>query len=112
MRETTRRSKNSKKKKKEILTSSTVPDLAQDNAENASNLTVVEEKRLDGIYSRVSAQIGAARRAISSTVNTEMVQTYWMIGKEIVEEEQGGQRRAKYGDTLIKNLSNRLIYPC
>ena len=33
-----------------------------------------------------------------------MVQTYWQIGKMIVEK-QGGKERAKYGDCLIKEMS-------
>ena len=37
-----------------------------------------------------------------------MVQTYWQIGKRIVEQEQNGQNRANYGDYLITNLSRYL----
>jgi predicted nuclease of restriction endonuclease-like (RecB) superfamily len=37
-----------------------------------------------------------------------MVQTYWQIGKRIVEQEQHGQSRAAYGDSLISNLSRHL----
>jgi len=38
-------------------------------------------------------------------INTIMTETYWEIGKRIVEEEQGGEGRAKYGRELLKNLS-------
>jgi predicted nuclease of restriction endonuclease-like (RecB) superfamily len=38
-----------------------------------------------------------------------MTQTYYEIGKRIVEEEQGGESRAEYGTALLKNLSNELI---
>jgi predicted nuclease of restriction endonuclease-like (RecB) superfamily len=38
-----------------------------------------------------------------------MTQTYFQIGKRIVEEEQGGVSRAEYGSALLKNLSNELI---
>jgi predicted nuclease of restriction endonuclease-like (RecB) superfamily len=37
-----------------------------------------------------------------------MVQTYWQIGKRIVEQEQKGKSRAGYGDYLITNLSRHL----
>lgn len=37
-----------------------------------------------------------------------MVHTYWLIGKEIVEEEQDGKKRAQYGEELLKTLSKRL----
>ena len=34
--------------------------------------------------------------------------TFWQIGHDIVEFEQGGQTRATYGQALIKNLSHDL----
>jgi len=37
-----------------------------------------------------------------------MTQTYWQIGKRIVEQEQDGNSRAIYGKALIKNLSIEL----
>ncbi len=37
-----------------------------------------------------------------------MTQTYWEIGRRIVEEEQGGAVRAEYGRGLIKHLSVEL----
>jgi len=36
------------------------------------------------------------------------VQTYWQIGRRIVEQEQNGQERAGYGEHLIVNLSRYL----
>ena len=48
-----------------------------------------------------------ARKRVYSTVNTVMVQSYWHIGKLIVEA-QGGESRAKYGDELLKNISGEL----
>ncbi|MDR1187794.1 MAG: PDDEXK nuclease domain-containing protein [Bifidobacteriaceae bacterium] len=46
-----------------------------------------------------------ARAAAARTVNTIMTATYWHIGRRIVEEDQHGQRRAEYGDALIRRLS-------
>lgn len=40
--------------------------------------------------------------------NKAMVMTYWNIGKRIVEDEQNGADRAKYGQQLIKLLSEEL----
>ena len=37
-----------------------------------------------------------------------MVEAYWNVGKRIVEEEQKGEDRAKYGTYLIKELSKEL----
>lgn len=49
-----------------------------------------------------------ARNSIYQTINTTMTQTYWEIGRRIVEEEQGGAARAEYGKGLIKHLSHEL----
>ena len=37
-----------------------------------------------------------------------MIETYWNIGKRIVEEEQNGKERAEYGEEIINNLSTQL----
>jgi hypothetical protein len=37
-----------------------------------------------------------------------MVEAYWNVGRMIVEEEQQGKKRAKYGAFLIRDLSFRL----
>lgn len=41
-------------------------------------------------------------------VNTLMLQTYWNIGKRIVEEEQNGNIKAQYGSRLLKEISKEL----
>jgi hypothetical protein len=41
-------------------------------------------------------------------VNTTRVITNWLIGREIVEEEQAGKKRASYGKALLQALSDRL----
>lgn len=50
----------------------------------------------------------AARAQVRQTVNTTMVQTYWHIGQKIVEDEQGGQRRASYGKQVLPELARKL----
>lgn len=37
------------------------------------------------------------------------IATYWGIGRRIVEEEQHGDERAKYGTHLITELAEKLI---
>ncbi len=59
-------------------------------------------------YNEIKALLQNARNKISATINTTMTETYWQIGKRIVEEEQGGESRAKYGEALLKNLSKVL----
>ena len=59
-------------------------------------------------YSEISELLKQARSIAYKAVNTVMVQTYWQIGKRIVEQEQKGESRANYGDYLITNLSRYL----
>ncbi|MDI9363409.1 MAG: PDDEXK nuclease domain-containing protein [Flavobacterium sp.] len=44
----------------------------------------------------------------SSAVNKALVETYWQIGKYIIEFEQEGKTKAEYGKALINNLSKDL----
>ena len=59
-------------------------------------------------YGEISELLKQARNVAYKTVNSIMVQTYWQIGRRIVEQEQHGQYRANYGDYLITNLSRYL----
>lgn len=60
------------------------------------------------LYGRVREILEAARGNIARTVNTTQVIANWLIGREIVEEEQAGKRRADYGAKLLTELSERL----
>ncbi len=59
-------------------------------------------------YSDVKELLHKARNSVYQTINITMTQTYWEIGRKIVEEEQNGKERAEYGKGLIKNLSLEL----
>lgn len=47
----------------------------------------------------------SARHTTAKTVNRLMTAAYWEVGRRIVEFEQQGKHRAKYGDQLIERLS-------
>ncbi|MDP3156958.1 MAG: PDDEXK nuclease domain-containing protein [Archangium sp.] len=64
-----------------------------------------KEERL---YQRVTDILGDAHRRVARTVNTEMVNAYWRIGREIVEVEQSGNDRANYGAAVMTRLAARL----
>ena len=59
------------------------------------------------IFASIKDIINTARNNIARTVNSEMVNCYWNIGKYIYEA-QGNKSRADYGTYLIKYLSERL----
>ena len=52
--------------------------------------------------------IDQGMRMAYASANQCIIQTYWLIGKRIVEEEQGGSHRAEYGTRLIQNLATEL----
>ncbi len=63
----------------------------------------------NNIYQEIKELLYSAKNRVYQTINTTMTQTYFQIGKRIVEEEQGGETRAEYGSALLKNLSSELI---
>jgi hypothetical protein len=62
----------------------------------------------DHLYTRIVGILEDARAQVSRTVNTAMVSSYWLIGREIVQVEQAGKERAAYGEQLMRRLSERL----
>ncbi|MBN1768215.1 MAG: DUF1016 family protein [Prolixibacteraceae bacterium] len=65
-------------------------------------------KNTDRLYANVADLLRIAQNAVLQTVNMTMVSTYFEIGRMIVEEEQEGKERAKYGEQLISGLSQKL----
>lgn len=64
--------------------------------------------REDALFARVVDIIEAARGHVARSVNTAMVQAYWLIGREIVEVEQHGRKRARYGEHVVEGLAARV----
>ncbi len=60
----------------------------------------------DTIYQSIRTVLTAARQKVYTAVNSAMVETYWDIGRQIMEAQEG--QRAEYGTGLLKYLSCRL----
>ena len=65
-------------------------------------------RSLGPLIEQVRTLVQSARRAAATSVNTLQVITNFEIGRRIVEHEQQGAARAKYGKELLKELSLRL----
>src|SRR5438105_3839334 len=65
-------------------------------------------KRTSSLYRRIREILEAARTGVTRTVNSTQVVTNWLIGREIVEDEQSGTRRAEYGKQIVEELARRL----
>lgn len=62
------------------------------------------------LLDRVVRILEQARANVVRAVNSNMVTAYWLIGREIVQELQGGEERAEYGRQVIESLSERLTH--
>ncbi len=60
------------------------------------------------LYRDVRAVLESARSSAFRAVNTAMMHAYWQVGRLIVEHEQGGRKRAAYGEAVLDDLSQRL----
>lgn len=67
--------------------------------------TIDKQNNYEKLVTDIGVLLSAAKEKIAATVNTTLVQTYWNIGKYIVEYEQHGAERAEYGSNLINKLS-------
>jgi predicted nuclease of restriction endonuclease-like (RecB) superfamily len=61
-----------------------------------------------GFFQSVAELIQSARCNVERQVNTAMVVTYFEIGRRIVEKEQHGAKRARYGEKIIQGLADYL----
>ena len=62
----------------------------------------------DNLFDRVVFILEKARANVVRSINNNMVIAYWLIGREIIQEIQGGEERAEYGKQVIEQLSVRL----
>ena len=63
---------------------------------------------IEPLYQQVRQVLDGAQQQVRHVVNDVMVQSYWHIGRLIVEDEQGGAARAEYGKQTLKQLSQKL----
>ena len=73
-----------------------------------SELYLASTKEEQQFYDDVRSILQTARNSAYKSVNSIMSKAYWDIGKRIVEQEQNGTDRAKYGDYIIRKLSKEL----
>ena len=73
---------------------------------NKTNLQ--NDKKVDELADSIVQIVTEARAAASKYINTALVMTYWKIGQYIVEFEQGGNSKSKYGSSLLTKLAKIL----
>ncbi len=68
----------------------------------------IETSKYTHLIHEIGSLLQKSREQVAQSVNTLLVQTYWLIGRHIVEFEQGGREKADYGSNLLDQLSNDL----
>ena len=66
------------------------------------------EQVADALFARVATILEEARASTVRAVNSRMVLAHWLIGREIVQELQEGEKRAAYGNFVIDQLAAKL----
>ena len=71
------------------------------------NNNLINNNEINNIFNAIEQLVINSRNKVYSTVNIEMLNLYWNIGKAIMEIQQGDER-ANYGDAVIEKLSEKL----
>ena len=72
------------------------------------NMIIQPEDENGAVVADLKQIIDNGRYLAYSSVATTAVLTYWNVGKRIVQEEQGGQKRAEYGRRLLGKIAIEL----
>lgn len=71
------------------------------------NNKLINNNEINHIFDNIKELVINSRNKVYQTMNTEMLNLYWNIGKAIMEIQQG-DKRASYGDALLEKLSQKL----
>jgi predicted nuclease of restriction endonuclease-like (RecB) superfamily len=80
-----------------------------DSLTNHSALMAEPElTRVEALYHRVQAYVQRAKEQIVRSIDHEMLRAYWLIGRDLVEDEQAGEARATYGKAVLQSIASKL----
>jgi predicted nuclease of restriction endonuclease-like (RecB) superfamily len=68
----------------------------------------IQENKYQSLIEQIGGLLQSGRQKAAQSINSILVQTYWGIGRYIVEFEQHGNERAEYGTQLFERLSKDL----
>ncbi len=72
-----------------------------------SNELIKNDSEFNSFFNNIKELVINSRNKVYQTVNTEMLNLYWNIGKLIMEIQQGDER-ASYGEAVLDKLSQKL----
>ena len=62
----------------------------------------------DSMIDEIRKLLLNARQKVATHINTELLSTYWNVGRIIVEHEQNNNERAAYGKQQLRQISKEL----
>ena len=71
-----------------------------------NEITMIDNETII-LFDNIKNLIEHSRNRVYKAVNTEMINLYWNIGK-MIAEKQNGNKKAKYKDYIIEQLSLKL----
>ena len=72
-----------------------------------NNELIYNDNEVNNLFDNIKDLVINSRNKVYQTVNTEMLNLYWSIGKAIMKIQQGDER-ASYGDAVLDKLSQKL----
>lgn len=70
--------------------------------------TEITEININSLFEKIASVIEEARRRASTAINLSEVYAKFNVGRYIVEDEQGGKKRAAYGKQVLEQLSKKI----
>jgi hypothetical protein len=74
----------------------------QNGNQGMSNGDLTADHGYQSLLGRISEVYSTGQTRAAQAVNVHLTETYWQIGHDIVEFEQGGKTRAEYGKSLLE----------
>ena len=72
---------------------------------NNKKMDIINDREFTSLFQKSKELIDNARSNMGQMANTITVITSFLLGHYIIEQEQQGQERAKYGSKIIDSLS-------
>lgn len=84
--------------------------MEENKASDITKQTAIQmpDSDLMQLADRIVAVIDQGKQQLAISINQTMKSTYWNVGRHIVEFEQQGNARAKYGSSLLSRLAKIL----
>ena len=69
---------------------------------------VSQDGELNHLADKIACIINEGKNALALNINATIIQTYWNIGRYIVEFEQSGKSKSQYGTAMLTRLAKIL----